>query len=481
MIRMTGMREAIIVPVRLALLPLLQFLLLVLLLLMTACGGGLHPCVSWQTRELARCATITVAERHGTQGGRTIPLRVMILRSRMAPHDADPVFVFTGGPGLAATDLAGYATGALGDLRESRDVVLVDVRGTGGSGPLDCDLYEDAGRMQPFVAPMFPLEAVRRCATRLSAHADLTRYTTSIIADDIDDVRRALGYAQVNLFGVSYGSRLALAYMRQHPTVVRSVVLAAVSPPEAPVPVAASWAGQRALVRAFEACARIAECHATAPDPPADLRSLLARLRASPAQVRLWNWRRLSFETVTLTARGVAEWLWTASYDPDAIVRELPVVHLAAAGQAAGQYEELARRLARQGRQRRGGRSEGMMLSVLCAEDAPRLTGPDTSTAMLGAPVVAELVQACSAWPQGGVTADFGRPVRSDIPTLLLSGAFDPVTPPELAESARRSLPRARSYVNPAGGHGALDAPERALIVEFMRRPGGVDRPLGLR
>jgi pimeloyl-ACP methyl ester carboxylesterase len=448
-----------------------------MLALLAACGSGdLHPCVSWQTHELARCGAVVVRENPAAADGRTIPLRVMILPGRMAPHDADPVFVLNGGPGLAGTDLAGWATNALGELRTSRDVVLVDVRGTGASNPLHCGLYDDGGRLQPFVDPMFALDRVQRCAARLSAQADLTRYTTSIIADDLDEVRRALGYAQINLLGASYGSRLALTYMRRHPASVRSAVLVGVSPPEAPVVLASSWAAGRALEHAFDECARDAACRRAAPEPRADLARVMAALRTTPATVRLWNWRRLSYEAVTLTARGVAERLWAASYGPGAIVGELPSIHLA----AQGHYEQLASRLAREGRQRRAGRAEGMMLSVLCAEDAPRLAVAQRSAALAAVaatPVIAELVRACTVWPRGEVPADFSQPVRSDVPTLLLSGEWDPVTPRELAESAGRSLRHARTYVAPAGGHGSVDDRAREMIVEFVRRPGGAETP----
>jgi pimeloyl-ACP methyl ester carboxylesterase len=439
-----------------------------MLAVLTSCGGGLHPCVSWQTRELARCGTVTVREDREAAEGRTIALRVLVLPGRMAPHDPDPVFVITGGPGLGATDLAGWATTALGEIRLSRDVVLVDVRGTGASAPLDCGLYEDGGHLQPFVDPSFPVERVRQCAARLATHADLARYTTSIIVDDLDDVRRALGYPQVNLLGASYGSRAALTWMRRHPASVRSAVLVGVSPPEAPALLASTWTGGRAMEHAYLACAADDACRRASPDPRADLARLLASLQSAPATARLWNWRRLSFETVTLTARGVAERLWSASYAPDAIVDELPAIHLA----ALGQYEELASRFVREARQRRAGRAEGMMLSVFCAEDGPRLAA-DTTAAVARTPVISELVRACASWPRGTIPADFTQPVRSDVPTLLLSGALDPVTPPELAESARHWLSRSRSYVDPGGGHGSLNDRARELIAAFIQRPNG--------
>jgi pimeloyl-ACP methyl ester carboxylesterase len=105
-----------------------------------------HPCIAWQLRELAHCGTLPVYENRATQRGRTINLRVMILPARQQPRDRDPILFLTGGPGLGATEMPAYASWALDALRDSRDVVLVDIRGTGGSGALECHLYEDAGR-----------------------------------------------------------------------------------------------------------------------------------------------------------------------------------------------------------------------------------------------------------------------------------------------------------------------------------------------
>jgi pimeloyl-ACP methyl ester carboxylesterase len=394
----------------------------------------------------------------------------MVLRAHGGALHPDPLVLLTGGPGIAASSatMQRYASAVFGALRDSRDVVLMDVRGTGGSHPLDCDLYRDGGRMQLYVAPMFPLERVRACAERLRGSADLTQYTTSATADDLDAVLGALGHATANLFGASYGSRLALDFMRRHPARVRSAVLVGVSPPEAPVSLAASWAGERTLERVLTECAADPACRAASPDARADLAAVTARLRAGPVTVRLWSWPRLSYETVTLTARGVAERLWGAAYDADMLRRELPLVHDAAAGRWAG----LARRLVSEGRQRRGGRSEGLMLSVLCAEDAPRLAaaGAVQGGGALGAPVVEELVRACEVWPHGDAGARFAAPVTSDVPVLLISGELDPITPPELAKAARRTLPRAEEYVVARGGHAALDEGASGLLVDWVGR-----------
>jgi pimeloyl-ACP methyl ester carboxylesterase len=428
----------------------------------------LHPCVSLATRELARCGTMLVPERRDRPDGRMLELRVMILPARGARVEPDPLVFFNGGPGLSTMAYAGYASWALDTLRHTRDLLLVDMRGTGNNAPLACDLYRDGNRLAPYLEPMFPLARVRECAAALSRRADLTQYTTEAAAQDFDDVRAALRIERVNLYGASYGSRLALTYMRLFPSHVRRAVLLGVSPPGAPVGRVFARATQQALDSAFVSCAASSSCRRDVPDPRNDIAALLARLRAKPAEVRLWNARRLSTETVTLTAHAIAELLWVESYSPDALRRVLPLVHQAV---ATSDYTALAQRLAAESRARRAGRREGLMLSVICAEDAPRLSPGDASDAqtLLGAPVVMDLLAACSVWPRGSVTPDFAKPFVSSIPTLLISGGRDPVTPHELADSTATTLSRSERYLDPTKGHAALDDQSRTAISVFIQ------------
>jgi pimeloyl-ACP methyl ester carboxylesterase len=428
----------------------------------------LHPCVSLATRELARCGTMLVPERRDRPDGRMLELRVMILPARGARVEPDPLVFFNGGPGLSTMAYAGYASWALDTLRHTRDLLLVDMRGTGNNAPLACDLYRDGNRLAPYLEPMFPLARVRECAAALSRRADLTQYTTEAAAQDFDDVRAALRIEHVNLYGASYGSRLALTYMRLFPSHVRRAVLLGVSPPGAPVGRVFARATQQALDSAFVSCAASSSCRRDVPDPRNDIAALLARLRAKPAEVRLWNARRLSTETVTLTAHAIAELLWVESYSPDALRRVLPLVHQAV---ATSDYTALAQRLAAESRARRAGRREGLMLSVICAEDAPRLSPGDASDAqtLLGAPVVMDLLAACSVWPRGSVTPDFAKPFVSSIPTLLISGGRDPVTPHELADSTATTLSRSERYLDPTKGHAALDDQSRTAISVFIQ------------
>lgn len=455
------------------------FVVLCLLWLASCAEGGvgaesaangrvdLGPCLV-AASEVGRCGTVRVPENPSRPGGRQIDLRVVILPARTEPVETDPVFLLAGGPGMAATDLARYARTLLSEAREHRDVVLVDQRGTGESNPLACDLYRDARRLQPYLEPMFPLEPVERCRERLTSRADLRQYTTARSADDLDFVRAALGYRQINLFGVSYGSRLALVYLRRHSERVRRVVVQGVIPPEAPILLAGSWGGRRALAAAIAACDRDPRCSAEIPNPRSDLERLLARLEQQPERLRIWNGRRLSFETVTLRRRGIEERIWSMLYSPSAARRALHLVHQA----AEGDVKPLVREALANSRARKRGRSEGLMLSVLCAEDAPRLALADalrdSTPELFHAPVALELVRACRDWPAGIVPDGFATPVRSDTPILLLSGALDPVTPPEIAATAARHLPDAIHLVNPQGGHAEADACTREVIGRFL-------------
>src|SRR5262249_31325037 len=140
-----------------------------------------------------------------------------------------------GGPGDGATGMAAGAAAMFGGILKHRDLVFVDQRGTGASHGLRCDLYDPADP-QSALGDFFPPEAVKRCRLELEKDTDLTQYTTSIAMADIDEVRNALGYDHVNLWGGSYGTRAALVYLREHAEHVRTATLMGVLPPTDPVP-----------------------------------------------------------------------------------------------------------------------------------------------------------------------------------------------------------------------------------------------------
>jgi pimeloyl-ACP methyl ester carboxylesterase len=443
-------------------------------IVLIGCGGdpplhtALHTCVVPALRELARCGSIDVPEDRTRPAGRHLALHVVVLPARGTPVAPDPVVFLTGGPGLAATEEADYAAWVLAESRRHRDIVLIDQRGTGQSNPLDCHLYDD-GSLQPFVVPIFPLAGVRACRAALSRLADVTRYTTADAADDLAQVLTSLGYPTANVFGASYGTKAALVFARRHPDRVRRLILLGVYPPDKVAGLAFPRAGALALGTGIAWCKADAACAAAAPDPAGDIDSAMALLRSHAVTVRLWNWRRLRYERVVLTARGFAERAFSLFYAPSRGRRLFPLLHRAL---TTNDWAPLTTLLVWQGRMQRGGRSTGMTLSVLCTEDASRAAAADTAhlatLSPLGLPIVAELVAACDEWPHRPVESADTLPVISDAPTLLISGALDPVTPLGWADSTAAHLPHSIQLIDSTAGHASLNDTERARMNAFL-------------
>lgn len=392
--------------------------------------------------------TIRVYENRAAHSGRQIDLHVVVLHAKRRPVAPDAIVWLTGGPGAATTDDAGYWARRFDALRVHHDIVLMDYRGTGRSAPLDCPIY-DRANLQPYLDPMWPIGPIRSCRARLAARADLTQYTTVNAMDDLADVLTALGYAQADLIGASYGTQAALVFLRRHPDRVRRAVLNGVSPPD-----------QVFFALVPHAVAR--ELRAIDPDHLVD--SAIERL---PITVTVWNWRRLRRDRVTITRRDFAERLFILMYAPSRGRRGIKALRQALAGDWRP-FAELA--LATSYWQH--DRSIGMQLSVLCSENALRLAHADTAMlaakSPLGLPIAAELLAACAEWPHGAIAPEDTMRVVSSAPVLLISGGLDPVTPPELADSAALGLPNSTKFVDSTAGHAMFYDKQVALLTSFI-------------
>jgi pimeloyl-ACP methyl ester carboxylesterase len=398
--------------------------------------------------------------------GRRLKLKVAVARALAAQPAPDPLFILAGGPGQSATAVAGKVLPALERVRRTRDVVFVDQRGTGGSNPLDCGRPPEEATFEDRLRTDLDVEELKACLARYDA--DVRHYGTTAAMEDLDAVREALGYERVNLYGGSYGTRAALEYARRHPGRLRAMVLDGVAPMSLYLPLSLAKDAQRALEQLFADCAADARCAAAYPKLPERFAALLARLDAGPVRARVPD---------PLTGRPqeaeVSRELFTASlrallYVPDASTLVPLLVDRAAAG-------DFAPLLASGGQVRADGMAMGLFLSVMCAEDAPFLTAADVAReaegTWLGAGMGQRMLQACEVWPRGEVREDFRQPVRSDVPTLLLSGALDPVTPPSHAEAAAATLTRALHVTVPGTGHGTVGVPcARDLMVSFLEK-----------
>lgn len=398
----------------------------------------------------AQCTTVEVFENREAAEGRTIDLNVVVFPAFNRDPEPDPLFVLVGGPGGAAAESSERMMAVFEQVQEDRDVVFVDQRGTGKSNGLKCDLGEDT--LEGLSHIEFPAEKLRECLE--SYEADPRYYTTPIAMDDLDEVRETLGYEKINLWGGSYGTRAALVYIRRHGGGVRSVVLDGVAPLTMRLPVAFPKDGHRALDLMLQACEADTACDGRFPDIRGRLTGLLDRLEKSPPRVKLQHPRTGVEAEVTVRRQVVASVMMGALYSPE-ISALLPLlIERADRGDFQG---FLGMGATNEGVQKL--MSRGMFFSVVCAEDLPAITTREAEEqaegTFMGTTVYKVWREACEIWPRGEIAPDYHDAVTSDAPVLILSGEFDPVTPPSWGEEAAKTLPNAKHIVVPGVGHGA--------------------------
>jgi pimeloyl-ACP methyl ester carboxylesterase len=419
-----------------------------------------------------RCGSLTVPENRTTRRGRTIDLNIVVIPARSRTPAADPIFFLAGGPGQAATALA--SAGAFNtSLQQDRDSVFVDQRGTGASNPLECELPGSPADPQGYLGDVFQTTVFEKCRDELAPKADVTQYTTAAAADDLDDVRVALGYGRVNLIGGSYGTRAALIYMRRHPGGVRAAVLNGVAPPSLLNPLYHARNAQSAIDAVFAECAGDRACHAAFPRLAEEFHSVVERLEKQPARVSMTMPGTSTPITVTLSRYAFAETIRMMLYGVNGS-RQVPlVVHEA----FRGDFSAVVQRAMEQ---RRGNSrlQHGLLLATTCAEDVARIREDEIAAAttgtFLGPDRVTHQREVCAIWPRAKVADEDVAPVHSDAPVLLLSGTLDPVTPPIWAEDALRSLPNGRHLVVP-GAHGVGGLCVGRIIHDFLNAGSAKD------
>ncbi len=438
----------------------------------SACGGGpgsraldrLHPCASADGPTDAYCGTLTVFEDRAAKNGRQINLWIVVLPA-VRPVARDPLVFLAGGPGQGAAQLARQIRAAFRTVQRTRDIVLVDQRGTGKSNPLNC--RSDANSLREMTEPTESgIERLKRCLA--GYNADVRQYTTNVAMDDLDDVRTYLGYDHVNLYGGSYGTRAALVYLRRHGEHVRTMILDGVAPMDMRLPMFTARDAQRALDKLLTDCDADTACKQAFPALPARIRNLLMRLEQSPPTVRIVHPRTGIAEDVRVDARVVASILFSALYSP----LTASIVPSLVESAERNEFQSIfALGLAGEGADEN--MSVGMQLSVLCSEDAAHVTPDDVQQAsagtLFGLHLLSSQLKACEMWPRGAVDASYYEPVVSDVPALVLSGDLDPVTPPAWGESVVKSLKNGRHITAPGTGHGVLStACGQKLIQDFL-------------
>jgi pimeloyl-ACP methyl ester carboxylesterase len=402
----------------------------------------------------ARCGRYRVRENRDDPQSKELQLHVAVIPALRLEPAEDPLFILSGGPGQAASDFYLSVAPAFARIRRDRDLVLVDQRGTGRSNRLDCTLPDDS----EFVALDPPkLQAiVRECLASLPG--DPRHYTTSVAVRDLEEIRAALGYRTLNLYGISYGTRVAQHYMRRYPQRVRTAILDGVVPPETALGPDVAIEAQRAIDSTLQRCLREAGCAREFPEILAQFSALQDRLRKEPVTISIPHPLTGSLTNTRLDVARLGAAVRLLSY-ADETVSTLPLlIHEA---QSLREPQALAAQYLRIENDVEQQIAEGMHFAVVCSEDAPRwsqekVTEEELGRTYMGTAFMSSMRAVCADWPRGPVDADFGKPLSSNVPTLILSGGNDPVTPERYARQIMKGLGKARHLIAAGQGHGQL-------------------------
>jgi pimeloyl-ACP methyl ester carboxylesterase len=438
--------------------------------------------------EPARCATVRVRESQASS--RDIDLRVIVLPARGGTPLPDPIVPLAGGPGQGAAELTAILAPRYAPYRDQRDIVFVDQRGTGLSNGLQCDAPAAAPAV---MGRLFDHARLPACRDDLARHADLTRYTTAIAARDYQAVLDQLGYREANFAGISYGSRMGLEIARQLPLRVRTLTIEAVVPPAFAWPSRGAGDAESALHQLIDDCAADAACRQAFPRFRQDVDLAFTRLRREPAMVTVRDPISAALEAVPFGQTDLAYITRGILYGNDAL--SLPLWFRLAAD---GNFDALAQAYVNRARALGAQIAVGVHFGVYCAEDVPLVDWAAAEAAAqgtrLGTFLIDQYRRACEVWPRASVDPSFRNPVHSPVPSLVMAGRRDPVTPPRTAEEAARTLSRSKLVIWPHGGHGndgLTSADCRVSIMrDFLRTadPGALstacvtrDRPLPFR
>lgn len=413
-----------------------------------AAASPLQPCYLNNISEQVLCGSLSVPEDYDNPQGRHISINYAVLPAVNENKKPDPLLILAGGPGQAATELAAMIDRMFTDIRKQRDILLIDQRGTGKSNPLSCDV----SHVDELVKTDEDTELDRMAGECLAQYEDedLTQYHTVNAIKDFEAVREHLGYQQVNLYGGSYGSRAGLVYMREAPQSVRSATLDAVAPPEVVVgPFGVHGAQSFDLL--IERCAASEACNTTFPNLKQTYQKTLQQLEDKPVPLQVRDPLTNEKTDILITAGRFTSVMRVGLYHPTTrqmlpyVIQQTSVANytplIGLLGSVMSQSEMYM----------------GLTLSVLCSEDLPRATDKllqqDADNDFIGSRTADAFIDMCSVWPQAPRPESWFEPVYSDIPTLLLSGRLDPVTPPTWGALAAQTLSQSRHLIAPQGSH----------------------------
>ena len=411
----------------------------------------------------AECGWLTVAENRDEPDGRKIRLHFALARALKPEPDATPIFFFAGGPGQAASELWVQLQGPLKKLQRTHDIVLMDQRGTGAESPLSCELEDETLDLRIDLGKV--AEQARECLQKVEG--DPRFYTTTIAMADYEALRLALGYDKINLIGVSYGTRAAQEYLRRYPDRVRTITLDSVAPVELVLGGEHAMNLDQAMAAILDDCRVDEDCNEAFPLVHEQLQQLIKQTRTNPQMLTIDD--PLSGEPIELEANMdvLAVALRMLAYSSRT---QAQIPFLISDAVSTNNPQRLVSQAMMVLSSMDGMISHWMELSVICSEDYPLMKPrPEDARTIIGEVFYKVLIAQCELWPRGEVPADFHQPFKSDVPALLLSGEFDPVTPPRYAELAAKQFSRQLNLVVKGQGHSvAFSQCTHEIVTDFI-------------
>jgi pimeloyl-ACP methyl ester carboxylesterase len=424
---------------------------------------SLENCHLKGIKSQVQCGTLQVPENYSLPKGEKITINFAVLPAIDSSQNKKPLMFLAGGPGQASVELAAHIFSTFGEIKKSHDIILVDQRGTGKSHPLSCD-ENDVINAYEIIPEDFSPQEIKDCIAQFKG--DLSQYNSENAIRDFDAVRVALGHEKINIYGGSYGTRAALVYMRLFPDALNSVVLDSVGPIEVPIGTFGQ-SSARSFNLLLENCQQDESCNSAYPSLKDDFTAVIARLEQAPVNLKIAHPRLGTKTDFVLSRSKFISNLRMQLYSMQTRTLVPLVIHQA----FLGNYQPMIGLIAMS----EGGMGMyvGLTLNIVCNEDFPKITtemfAGDANNTFGGNDSHSAWLQACPLWPKYSVSDDFYQSVTANIPTLILSGNLDPVTPPSNGDESAKTLPNNHHIVSKNSAHIVASTPCGIEIVnEFL-------------
>jgi pimeloyl-ACP methyl ester carboxylesterase len=426
---------------------------------------GLRSCSVPGIERKARCGAIEEPENPDQPGSRKLEIHFAVIPATSGQARPDPIVPLTGGPGESVIQDGRGFVEWLAPMLEDRDLLLVDQRGSGQSGALRCQFFssdDPADSLQN----LFPPARVESCAKNLAQHADLTQYSFRRFADDLEKVRRTLGYGPLNLFALSSGTRAAQVFVRTYPDSARTMYLGSVDPIDIADPLPFAKAAQATLERTFVACEADAACRSAFPHVRDEFSEIMERLASGHVFVKVPG----HVGTVRLSQGRVAEWFRSLLYRPSSTARLPWLIDRA----SKGDWAPIVDGILESAQGANHDLSFGLLLSITCSDDLPFIHPEEVAAAtqntFLGDWRLRQQQAACRLWPHSVAPASYREPIQTQIPTMFVSGDSDGSTPLWFIEHAAPGFRNRVEVIMSNRGHTEWEPCIETLYQRFLNQ-----------